>query len=73
MMGEIMRAFGELGRAGSRRRGLGRAVPRSADPSCGPERSQHLPRMIAQLPKDKEWLPNLYNASEGLLEGGPPR
>ena len=34
-----------------------------------------LPRLLAELPKDKEWLPNLHGVSGGLLEsdlGGEP-
>ncbi len=28
----------------------------------------HLPQLLADLPMDKEWLPNLFNVTEGLLE-----
>jgi len=28
-----------------------------------------LPRLLAELPHDKEWLPNLFNVTEGLAEG----
>jgi hypothetical protein len=28
----------------------------------------HLPRLLAELPRDKEWLPNLFNVAEGLVE-----
>ena len=44
-----------------------RAVPRQP-PDLRARAVRHLPRVLAALPKDKEWLPNLHNASEGLLE-----
>ncbi len=28
----------------------------------------HLPRLLGELPRDNEWLPNLHNITEGLLE-----
>jgi tetratricopeptide (TPR) repeat protein len=45
------------------------ALYHGQDPATRARALPHVPRLLAELPRDKEWLPNLFGVTEGLLEG----
>lgn len=68
MMEGVMAAFGEHFELAPDGGGLV-ALYHGQPPAVRDRALPHLPRLVAELVEDKEWLPNLYGVAEGLAEG----